>query len=30
MIEQTGVGPSLSEQEAKEYLHEVLAELKRH
>ena len=30
MIEQTGVGPSLSEQEAKEYLHEVLTELKRH
>jgi hypothetical protein len=30
MIEQTGVGSSLSEQEAKEYLHEVLAELKHH
>jgi hypothetical protein len=29
MIEQTGVGSSLSE-EAKEYLHEVLVELKRH
>jgi hypothetical protein len=30
MIEQTGVGSSLSEEDAKEYLHEVLAELKRH
>jgi hypothetical protein len=30
MIEQTGVESSLSEEDAKEYLHEVLAELKRH
>ena len=30
MIEQTGVGSSLSEEDAKEYLREVLVELKRH
>jgi hypothetical protein len=30
MTEQTGVETSLSEEDAKEYTHEVLAELKRH
>jgi uncharacterized membrane protein len=30
MTEQTGVETSLSEEDAKEYIHEVLAELKRH
>ena len=30
MSEQTGIESSLSEEEAKEYLHEVLTELKRH
>jgi hypothetical protein len=30
MNEQTGIETSLSEEDAKEYLHEVLAELKRH
>jgi hypothetical protein len=30
MTEQTGVETSLSEEDAKEYMHEVLAELKRH
>jgi hypothetical protein len=30
MTEQTGVETSLSEEDAKEYIHEVLIELKRH
>ena len=29
MTEQTGIETSLSEEDAKEYLHEVLTELKR-